>query len=98
MPYVEGEVTTIRDITKAKAVTYKSNVLPILVDGAKAAVAKQAVRMLDVNKLSKRSSLVGCTGSKSSDTKNALVVAVQMAEAAAKAAKSGSAVKYDPRS
>lgn len=85
IPYAEGNST---ELLVGKALTYTSNELDLVVDGAEAAKVKRA--------LSKRTALQtsSCTSSRLSAMRTALSNCANLASAAATAASSGSASKF----
>ncbi|KAL8730559.1 MAG: hypothetical protein Q9166_004013 [cf. Caloplaca sp. 2 TL-2023] len=70
-------------------ITFRSNTLSITVDGAAAARVAPAVRILD-----DRTIVTSCAGAQGTSLRNALTNAVQLSNAAATAAQSGSAAKF----
>jgi len=74
----------------ASKVAYRSNTLSINVDGAYAATIAPAVKVLD-----ERTVETSCSGTQKTSLTNALSRAVQLSNAAATAATSGSASKFN---
>lgn len=85
IPYAFANSTTLT----GDALVYNSNELDVKVDGAAASKVKKAVAALDKRTVIQS----GCTGSKLTNTQNALRYCQQLASAAATAATSGSASK-----
>lgn len=73
----------------ASKVAYRSNTLTITVDGAAAAKVAPAIKVLD-----DRTVETSCSGAQGTSLTNALSRAVQLSNAAANAATSGSATKF----
>lgn len=89
VPYAVGESTEL----SGSAVVFKSNTLPILVDGAAAAVVGKAVPEMTVTERTVLQS--GCSTSQKSATTLALSRCVTLARAASTAASSGSSTKFN---
>jgi deuterolysin len=88
IPYAVGQSTEL----SGSAVTFKSNSLPILVDGAAAAVVAKAVPEMTVTERTVLQS--GCSSSQRSATTLALSRCATLARAASTAASSGSSSKF----
>ncbi|QDS76192.1 hypothetical protein FKW77_008203 [Venturia effusa] len=87
IPYTEANSTTL---TMGQALVYNSNQLEVIVDGKQASKVKRALPGLD-----KRTAVQNtCTGTKRTNTLSAISYCEQLATAAATAAKSGSATKF----
>ncbi|KAL9108268.1 MAG: hypothetical protein Q9187_008318, partial [Circinaria calcarea] len=86
IPLAAAGTTTL----SGQAVTYNSNKLSIMVDGAAAAKVGKAVKALV-----DRTLLTSCSGTPNTATRAALANAVSLANNAANAAASGSATKFN---
>jgi deuterolysin len=92
VPYFEGTAPTSADLILSKALTFKSNILTIAVDGSAAAKVKPV--FTPINQLDKRVTISSCSGSSQTALVNALANARKLADAAAVAAQSGSESKF----
>jgi deuterolysin len=88
IPYAVGESTEL----SGSAVAFKSNSLPILVDGAAAAIVAKAIPEMTIAERTVLQS--GCSSSQRTATTNALSRCVTLARASASAATSGSSSKF----
>lgn len=90
IPYAEGNST---ELLVGKALTYLSNELDINVDGAEAAKVKRAYPDMGLEKRTQLQSNT-CSSTRLTALRNALTNCRQLASAAATAAQSGSATKF----
>jgi deuterolysin len=88
IPYALGQSTEL----SGSAVSFKSNSLPILVDGAAAAIVAKAIPEMTITERTVLQS--GCSTAQRTATTNALSRCVTLSRAAASAASSGSASKF----